>query len=257
MLKRRLIPKFLARKSFFDSTDFEACISRNYSNLKIVGALKSQLRIFESNKADELLVINVEKSTNHISPNFIQAIKGCVEILSSPIMVGGGITSIDDATALVEVGVDKVLCGISTTNHMLHTGIASLLGSQALSVSVDYTIEPEGIFVGFTERICHTLESFKSLIRHIEESGAGEIILNRIDFDGTKAGLDVETLQTVMGIANVPLLISGGAGKPEHFISAFESGAEGIVTGTFFAKMDQNPLQLRSRLSNSGVLIRT
>ena len=256
MLKRRLIPKFLARKSSSNSTDFEAFISRHYSTYRMVGALKSQLRIFESNKADELLVINLEKSPGPLNPDFIRAIKESVETLSTPIMVGGGITSIDDAAALVGVGVDKVLCGISNRNHELHMRIANLLGSQALSVSVDYSIEPGGIFIGFSERVIYTFDSFKTLIRQIEESGAGEIVLNRVDFDGTKNGLDIETLQAVLGNANVPFLLSGGAGKPEHFISAFESGADGIVTGTYFAKMDQNPLQLRSRIANAGVNIR-
>ena len=256
MLKRRLIPKFLARKSSSSSTDLEACISRHYSNFRMVGALKSQLRIFESNKADELLVINLEKSPGPLNPNFIQAIKESVEMLSTPIMVGGGIASIDDAEALVGVGVDKVLCGISTANHKLHTRIANLLGSQALSVSVDYSIESGGIFVGFTERVAHTWDSFKTLIRQIEESGAGEIILNRLDFDGTKTGLDLGTLEIVLSVATVPIIVSSGGGKPEHFISAFELGADGVATGTFFAKMDQNPLQLRSRIANAGVNIR-
>lgn len=258
MLKRRLIPRFLARRSTSPAANnFEVCISQHYSNLKMVGALKSQLRIFESNKADELLVINTNKSPGTLDIDFIHAIQESIEMLSTPIMVGGGISSIDDASSLVDVGVDKVLCGISTLNHALHTEIANLFGSQALSVSIDYAIEPEGIFVGFTGRIHHTLDSFKTLIRHIEDSGAGEIILNRIDLDGTKSGLDIETLQAVLGIANVPLIVASGAGKPEHFIAAFESGADGIATGTFFAKMDQNPLQLRSRLFNAGVQIRT
>ena len=111
-------------------------------------------------------------------------------------MVGGGINSIKDASTLVDVGVDKVLCGISTPNHPLHAEIANLFGSQALSISIDYSIEPKGLFVGFTQRTHYNLNSFKALIRDIENSGAGEIILNRFDLDGTRTGLDIETLRT-------------------------------------------------------------
>ena len=256
MLKRRLIPKFLARKSSSGSTEYEACISRHYSNYRMVGALKSQLRIFESNKADELMVINLEKSSESLNPSFVQAIKESVEMLSTPIMVGGGITSIDDALRLVDVGVDKVLCGVASLNHNLHEQIAGRLGSQSLSISIDYSVDSEIILVGFCQPSFYGLDSLIDLIADIESSGAGEIILNRIDFDGAKTGLDLWLLENILNIATVPIIVSSGAGKIEHFISAFESGADGIATGTFFAKMDQNPLQLRSRLANAGINIR-
>lgn len=257
MLKKRLIPKFLARKSVPSrGSDFEACISESYSKFRMVGSLKSQLSIFESNKADELLVINASKIPGPLDVDFIQAISDCVEALSTPIMVGGGVNSREDAAALVDAGVEKLLCGISSRDHAFHEEIAKLLGSQALSISIDYRITTEGICIGNTEKFIADLASFEKLIVQIENSGAGEIILNRIDYDGKRSGLDLETLQTVLGIAKVPIVLASGAGKVEHFISAFEAGADGIATGTFFAKMDQNPLQLRSRLFNAGINIR-
>jgi cyclase len=257
MLKRRLIPRFLARKSSNPgASDFEVCISRHYSDLKIVGNLGSQLSIFESNKADELLVINAHKEKRSLDPEFINALRNSIEKLSTPIMVGGSINSIEDVSELVAVGVDKVLCGITTLNHELHTQIANVFGSQALSVSIDYALDPKGFLIGFTQKRHFSESSFKSLIRNIQDSGAGEIILNRFDLDGTRSGLDIETLQTALTVATVPIIVASGAGKPEHFIDAFDSGADGVATGTYFAKMDQSPLQLRSRLFNAGVNIR-
>lgn len=257
MLKKRIIPRFLARKSAsLGGSNFEACISQNYSSLKMVGALKSQLRIFESNKADELMVINTCKTPGPIDADFVQAISDSIEILSTPIIVGGGINSQADAAALVDIGVEKLLCGISTRNHAFHTKIANLLGSQALSICVDYSVMYESIHVGNSNKFIVTLDSFRTLIERIENSGAGEIILNRIDFDGKKSGLDLEMLHLVLDVTNVPIVLASGAGKAEHFIAAFEAGADGVGTGTFFAKMDQNPLQLRSRLFNAGINIR-
>ena len=257
MLKRRIIPKFLARMSSAPHTnDFEVCISYQYENFKTIGNLVSQLRIFESNKADELLVINLEKDPSQPRMDFIKAIENAVEQLSTPIIVGGGIKTLDDASKLIDVGVDKVLCGISTLDHTLHAQIASLFGSQALSISVDYSVRPDGLFVGFAQRRKYDLQLFKDLIRQIEDAGAGEIILNRFDLDGTRFGLDIDTLQSVLTVATVPIVVASGAGKPEHFIDAFEMGADGIATGTYFAKMDQSPLQLRSRIFNAGVNIR-
>jgi len=255
MLKRRLIPKLLTRKANYDG-NFEACISRNYSELKMIGSLRSQLRIFESNKSDELMIINTNKTPDTLDPSFIEAIKESAEMLSTPIMAGGGINSVNDAAALIEAGVDKVLCGVSTQNHKLHTKLASLLGSQAVSISIDYTIEQDNIFVGKRARNQFTSASFDTLVQRIVDSGAGEIILNRIDFDGSQSGLDIQTLQTLVRKTPIPIILGSGAGKLEDFILAFESGADGVATGTFFAKMDQNPLQLRSRLFNTGVNIR-
>jgi cyclase len=202
-------------------------------------------------------VINIDKTSYTLDNDFVTAIGESIQALSTPIMVGGGINSIDDATKLVGVGVDKVLCGITSLNHRLHNEIADLFGSQALSVSIDYSIEDNQMLLGNTQQISYTLNSFKSLVQDIQNSGAGEIILNRIDSDGMRLGLDLETLQTVLNVATVPIVISSGAGKPEHFIAAFETGADGISVGTYFAKMDQSPLQLRSRLLNAGVNLRT
>lgn len=187
MLKKRLIPRFLARKSLSPGgSKFDACISQNYSNLRMVGSLKSQLAIFESNKADELLVINTSKVLGPIDVDFIQTMGDCVAALSTPIMVGGGVNTRDDAAALVDVGIEKLLCGISAREHKFHEQIARLLGSQALSISIDYKITAQGICIGNTQSFIVDLTSFEKLIERIEDSGAGEIILNRIDYDGKK-----------------------------------------------------------------------
>jgi cyclase len=256
MLKRRIIPKILIRKLPAGKPEFEVLISQNYSNFKTVGTLKSQLRIFESNKVDELLVINTNKAPNSLDFEFYQSVKESIEFLSTPIIVGGGIKDLSEVTNLIDVGVDKVICGISTFDHAFHNKVANRLGSQALVVSLDYTINSEGIFVGNVPRKFHNWVAFTKLIRNIEDSGAGEIILNRIDFDGARMGLDLGTLKLVLEITNVPVVLSSGAGKSEHFIEAFRQGADAVAAGTFFAKMDQSPLQLRSRIFNSGVIIR-
>jgi cyclase len=257
MLKRRLIPRLLAKKSSgSEDNNFEVFTSQRYSNLKLVGNLRSQLSIFESNKVDELLVINVDKSSHSIEKEFVDSLGESIEALSTPIMVGGGINSINDVTQLIDVGVDKVLCGISSLNHGLHEEIANLFGSQSLSISIDYSIEDNRVTVGYRQQMIYTINSFKSLVLDIQNSGAGEIILNRIDSDGMRSGLDLGTLRTVLNVATVPVIVSSGAGRPEHFIAAFESGADGISVGTYFAKMDQSPLQLRSRLINAGVNLR-
>ncbi len=257
MLKRRLIPKYLARKSTSESNqDFEVCVSRGYSNLKMIGSMKSQLRICESNKADEILIVNAMKTCEDLDLEFVKSIEESIRLLSTPIIVGGGINSLNDAAALVGVGVDKVLCGVSDLNHALHSEIANCFGSQALSISVDYSLVDNNIYVGYSTKTQHDIESFQNLIKRIADSGAGEIILNRIDYDGTKQGLDLETLKIVLSCVSVPIVASSGAGKMEHFVSAFETGADGIAVGTYFTKLDQSPLQLRSRLFNAGVNIR-
>jgi cyclase len=256
VLKRRLIPKILTRKVVSDIPRIEVVISQNYSNFKSIGTLKSQLRIFESNKADEILVINTDKSPDSLNSEFFQILRDSIEYLTTPIMVGGGIETLRDVTDLVGAGVDKVLCGISTFDHTFHNKISSHFGSQALAVSVDYTLGTDGYFVGNMSRKFHDAVSFANLIKRIEDSGAGEIVLNRIDFEGAKLGLDLEMLKLILGITSIPIVLSSGAGKSEHFVEAFMAGADAVAAGTFFAKIDQSPLQLRSRIFNAGIDIR-
>lgn len=251
-IKKRIIPKIAVVK---DKKTAKLCasVTKNFANPNIIGRPSSLARIFEANLADEISILNID--TNHINIDEISILIKEINLdLSTPIMVGGGIGRLEDASKLFELGVEKVNFSFRSESRNLISQIVNRYGSQSINISLNYSDSSE---LCSTTRHCIPKEMVKSNFSEALELGAGEITLNNVDRDGSKSGLDLDLLWELNSSKpGIPIIVSGGAGIPEDFIEAFNRGASGVATGMFFSKSDQNPLQLRSRLKNAGIDIR-
>ena len=255
MLKKRLIPKILARRPSDGRDLWSAGVTVGYEKFVSIGSMNSQVRIFESNKVDEIILINIEKNNESSVADFSKVLKDLIPQLMTPLTAGGSIECISDADRLVSSGADKLLCGLSQNRFGLFSQIANKFGSQALVASLDYAISGKAI-LHRNDDIELSYLQIKSTIDRALECGVGEIVLNCVQRDGSRNGFHLELLESLAGEIPAPLIISSGAGKPEHFTDAFNCGASGVAAGTYFAKLDQNPLQLRSRLLNQNITLR-
>jgi len=256
LLKKRIIPKIIVRPEPGNSQKFSAFVSFQYNSFSRIGTLGSQLRILESNKVDELFIINADKSEEPISNAFVSHVSNAISALKTPVAIGGGIGSLIDAEKLVESGADKLVIGVSEVRFPLIKELSRKFGAQALVGSFDYSLQEGGLRIGRNMTEALPLEQFVSLALKAESEGIGEILLNCVDNDGSKHGLDLETISEFYRSLSIPIIASSGAGNPEHFVMAFEAGADAVSAGTYFSKLDQSPLQLRSRLLNKGVYLR-
>jgi len=251
-VRKRLIFALL-----FDSGKF--MLSRNF-RLQQVGDLtwlEKNYNFRETALAiDELVVLNVERSRGSLD-QFFEHVKRLNDDCFVPIAAGGGIRSVEDARKLLRSGADKVV--INTILHddrELVAELAAEFGKQCLVASID-TKRMEGVFRVFVDNGTRLIEG--DLASHLAKVIAlpiGEIYLNSMDRDGTGQGYDEEMLRHVPSDIPVPLILVGGAGKPEHFTFGLADDRVDAVCTAHLFNFVGNSLQLsREHLLREGMYL--
>lgn len=254
MLRKRIIPKILVRKS---GDNYIAVLSRNFDRFITVGNALSQFRIMDSNKADEISIINLHRGGSSPVSEFSRTLSKFVEASSTPISAGGGIKSTLDADTFMKTGIEKISIPIyaDASNLFLFEYVSKKYGKQAVQATLDYTFS-EPIYTIRRSQTPLNFANLSALIRSYLNSGAGEIVITNMENDGARAGLDLSLLKLPSYGIDVPILLSGGAHSADNFVQAFQAGADGVVSGTYMAKMDQSLLQLRSKIAVSDINVR-
>lgn len=208
----------------------------NFENLVELGDPALLAEQYAINGIDELVFLDVSASVEN-RKTIIEVVEKTAENVFVPLCVGGGIAEVSDVIALLKAGCDKVSVNTSAVKRpALISEIAEKFGSQVITLSVDakrgdsnsgFVITTHG---GKTTFDIDAVDWIKKAI----ELGAGEILLNSIDADGTKLGFDLEMIKIIREISSVPIIASGGAGLPEHFSQAIEAGADAVLAASVF-----------------------
>lgn len=192
---------------------------------------------YGSEGVDELTFLDISASEQGRA-TMVEMVKRCAEEVFIPLTVGGGIRSIDDVDLLLRAGADKVSVN---TAAILRPGliseIASTFGSQVLVISVDARREKSqssGFEVTTHGGKKSAGRDALTWAREASERGAGEILLNSMDADGTQDGFDLEMITAFRKSLSLPLIASGGAGKSEDFPKAVEAGADAVLAASVF-----------------------
>lgn len=254
MLRKRIIPKILVRRL---GENYNAVVSRNFNRFITVGNVLSQFRIMDSNKADEISIINLHREGSSPVPEFSKLLAKIVEASSTPISAGGGVKSILDAGTFMKTGIEKISIPIyaDASNLFLFEYVSSKYGKQAVQATLDYS-SSETLYTIRRSKSQLNFDELTALIKSYLNSGAGEIVITNMEKDGARTGLDFSLLNLPSYGIDVPILLSGGAHSADNFVEAFRAGADGVISGTYMAKMDQNLLQLRSKIAVSGINVR-
>jgi cyclase len=189
----------------------------------------------------------------------IDVVAKCAESTFVPLTVGGGIQTVSQVRELLAAGADKVSIGSAvTTNPDLVDEVASKFGSQVLVVSLD--VRRAATASGFAiTRLGGTEETqldAAQWIKEVSERGAGELLVNSMDSDGTKTGFDIELMKLVREISNLPIIASGGAGKLAHFVEAAKSGADALLAASVFHTGSFTIGEVKAELAKNGVEVR-
>jgi cyclase len=182
------------------------------------------------------------------------------EQLFIPLTVGGGIREVEDVAKLLGAGADKVSVGSAgIANPALLSGIASRFGNQVLVISLDLkrSSKAKSGFLVTTHggRNETDIDAIDWIIR-CQELGAGELLVNSIDADGTRSGFDIEMLEAVRSISHVPVIASGGAGKASDFVGAAAAGADAILAASIFHEGSVTIAEAKRELSLAGFEVR-
>ena len=209
----------------------------NFLNLRDAGDPIELAARYYQDGADELTFLDVHATVDNRSTMY-DLVTSCAEKVFIPLTVGGGIREVEDVAKLLGAGADKISvgsAGIATPD--LLNDIANRFGNQVLVISLDLKRSektPSGFIVTTHGGRNETELDALVWVREVIERGAGELLVNSIDFDGTRSGFDVEMLEAIRQISTVPLIASGGAGKAEDFPVAAAAGADAILAASIF-----------------------
>jgi cyclase len=173
--------------------------------------------------------------------------------------VGGGIKSVGDVVKIIRAGADKVSINTSAIKTpKLITEIADTFGSQCAVVSMDCSLDNDGVYrVYANSGKAPTNLPAKEWAKRVEDLGAGEIFLNSIDRDGSKQGYDITLIRQITESVSIPVIVCGGVGDFSHFSSGItEGGASAIAAGNIFHYIEHSTIVAKMNLLQSGVDIR-
>jgi cyclase len=228
MKRVRIIPTLLIQKGGLVK-------SVRFKDHKYVGDPINAVKIFNDKEVDEIVILDISATAEKRQPN----IKQIAEIASEafmPLGYGGGITSLEQIKELISIGVEKVVLNSSAfSDPRLVSEGAKYIGSQSIVVSMDVKKNSWGKFRVYTQNGAKkTGMDPVSFARQMEAAGAGEILLNSIDREGTFEGYDLGLIQSVCSEVGIPVVASGGAGSVEDFARAIRAGASASAAGSLF-----------------------
>ena len=219
--------------------------------------------------ADEIVFLDIT-ATHQERGTLIEAVRRTARELFVPFTVGGGLRSLEDATAVFEAGCDKVsINSAAVKDPQLITRIAERFGSQAVVVAIDAKRVPEAETASGTISDDNRWRVYVSggrtptdryvlpWAREATERGAGEILLTSMDRDGTRIGFDCELTAAVADAVPIPVIASGGAGSVEHFIEVFQAGrADAALAASIFHFGLHDIGEMKQRLGAAGIPMR-
>jgi len=228
MLKKRIIP-------CLDIKDGRTVKGVNFLALRDAGDPVELAKKYANDGADELVFLDITASVEK-RKILLKLVERVAKEIHIPFTVGGGISSIDDVSALLNSGADKISINSTAVNNpKLIKELSSSFGSQCIVVGIDGKIVDQQWKVVIYGGRKITDWSVKDWVRHLEELGAGEILLTSMEKDGTKSGFDHDLTQLVNSTINIPVIASGGAGNAEDFKNLFtKTNATGGLAASIF-----------------------
>lgn len=231
----------------------------NFLNLRDAGDPVELARKYYEQGADEITFLDVTATVDNRSTTY-DVVQATAEQVFIPLTVGGGVRSTEDVARLQGHGADKVgVNSAAIARPELLSEIADRFGAQALVLSLDLkrsSRTPSGFVVtthgGRTETDLDGLDWAREAI----ERGAGELLVNSIDADGTKNGFDLELIALMRAISSVPVIASGGAGRVEHFAPAVAAGADAVLAASVFHNGELTIAEVKRGLSDAGFPVR-
>lgn len=208
--------------------------------------------------ADEITFLDVT-ATNEGRKTMLEVVTSCAEQVYIPLTVGGGIRSVADVETLLAAGADKVSVGSAgIDNPGLLAEISKVHGAQVLVISLDIKRAATASGFGVTKNGGRLLTELDALewVKNVQDLGAGELLVNSIDTDGTRTGFDLDLLEQVRKISTVPIIASGGAGRTEDFVAAATVGADAILAASVFHEGSISIPEVKQALRREGFEVR-
>lgn len=250
MLKARIIPTLLYK-------DFGLVKGTAFDSRRAVGSPMQAIKVYELRGVDELVFLDVTATLQDRSPD-AELIDELADECFMPLTVGGGVKTVDDVRRLLEVGADKVCIGTAAVEQpSVVEEAASRFGSQCVVVSIDTRATPVGLRVWTRSGTNDADRDPVDLARELADRGAGEILLQSVERDGTMTGYDLDAIRLVSRAVSIPVIASGGAGSYLHLLEALTYGeASAVAAASMFHFTEQTPREAKVYLGAHGIAVR-
>ncbi len=254
MLTKRIIP-------CFDVADGRVVKGVRFLNLRDAGDPVELAAAYDAEGADELVFLDIKASPER-RDTAVDMVRAIADQVFIPFTVGGGIRSCEDVRQMLESGADKVsLNTAAVENPELVTEAAKRFGSQCIVVAIDAKGAGQGrwqvhTYGGINGGTAVELDAVEWAVQCVE-LGAGEILVTGMDADGTQDGYDIELTRAISEAVTVPVIASGGAGKPEHLYDAIVGGkADAVLAASIFHFGTHRIREVKEYLAGRGVPMR-
>ena len=230
----------------------------NFVDLRDAGDPVELARAYDAEGADELTFLDISASHEGRATT-MEIVSRTAEEVFIPLTVGGGVSSVDDVDRLLRAGADKVAMNTAAIHRPeLISEVADRFGNQVLVLSVDARRAATDSGFEVTTHGGRTSAGLDAIEWAIRAAGlgAGEILLNAMDADGTQDGFDLGLIRAVRREVSIPVIASGGAGRVEHFAPAVDAGADAVLAATVFHFGTLRIGQVKDALASSGHPVR-
>ncbi len=250
MLKTRLIPCILTKNDLVVQ-------SFNFNKYLPIGNVKTAIEFFVKWDVDEIVVIDIDATRESRAPN-VELVSWAAKECFIPLTVGGGIKSLEHIHSLLKAGADKICLNSVVRNNLAFvTQASNIFGDQCITVSVDAILTNDGyqVYDYISAKACDI-----DLIQHvkdIEAAGAGEILLNSANRDGSRIGYDMDLLKAISSSVNIPVVALGGVGRFEHLADAVTiGGCQAVAAANIFQHVEHSTIAAKAQMRSSGLNVR-
>ena len=250
MLKTRLIPCIVTKNDLVvQSFDFKRYLP--------IGNVKTAIEFFVNWDVDEIVIMDIDATRERRAPN-VALVAWAAKECFVPLTVGGGIKTLEHIQSLLKAGADKVcINSVVRDNLAFVTQASNSFGDQCISVSVDVA-KNNGVYVVY-DYLSQAYSDFDliSHVKAIEKAGAGEILLNSVDRDGSRQGYDIQLLHLISSAVNIPIIALGGVGRFEHLADAVtQGGCQAAAAANIFHHMEHSTIAAKAQMRSSGLAVR-
>ena len=248
MIKTRIIPILNLQGS-------TVVKSVQFADHRMVGDGAANVKLFTHRMADEMFIVDINAhKTRSIS---LETTKRLAKDCMMPLTIGGGIVSLKNADDLFRAGADKVVVNTAFFEvPNLTSQIAAKYGTQALVVSIDYKKDKN-------RRICYSRSAktntgvlLEDAVCKAQNEGAGEILINSIDNDGMMQGYDLDALNTIVNLVEIPIIIAGGCGSKQDCVAAIKAGASAVAGGSVFFWIGESIITIKEFMKEHDIEVR-
>lgn len=226
-----------------------------FDNWRTVGNAQATALLYASRDVDELLFLDVTARDRETVIE-LSLLNHFSSVLDIPFSVGGGISSLEEAKSCFRNGAEKIVLGTSAiSNPKLITEIADVFGSQAVIVAMDFESTISDQVMINSGKAKSSIDAM-AFIENLENLGAGEILLQSCEKDGTMTGFDLDRIRRVSSLTKLPVIAGSGGGSEDDFVNAVKAGASAVSAGAVFQFTQITPNSVRAKLSENGISVR-